>query len=195
VDDDRLASIGRVSGIGGWLAFFCFGQLLTTAIAAFRAPSTIDDVMGGSWDLGAISPPLRPTLLLEMTINFARIILPAIGLYLTFKRNRYTPRFWLAFTALIGLLAAVDIAAGAVIQSQLSNRLGRDVSSSNELNAALRENLRTVAWALIWALYWARSLRVRSTFGADGIDRLIGPAPRLSAQAGAPQPPEALAES
>jgi hypothetical protein len=194
LDDDRLATIGRVSGIGGWLAFFCFGQLVTTVIAVIRAPSTIGDVVS-SWALGAISPLLRPTLLLEVTFNFARIILPAVGLYLTFRRNRYTPRFWMAFTIVVGVFAAIDIAASDLIQSQLFDRLGRDVSASGEWGAALRDNLRTVVWALIWAFYWAGSLRVRATFGADGIDRLIGPASSLSAQAGAPQSPEPLAES
>jgi hypothetical protein len=194
VDDDRLATIRHLSGIGGWLAFFCLGQAVTTLILV-RAPSTFDDIVGGSWALGGISPLLRPMLLLELTVNVARLILPTFGLYLIFKRNRYTPRFWMAFTISIGLFATVDITAAFVIQSQLFDRLGRDFGSSKELSAALGENVKLAAWALIWATYWARSLRVRATFGADGMDRIIGPASQPSAQPGAPQRPEALAES
>jgi len=80
VDDDRLASIRHLSGIGGWLAIFCFFQLLTLVVSVSRVAPTINAV-GGSWALGAISPLLRPTLLLEVTITLARIILSAIGLY------------------------------------------------------------------------------------------------------------------
>ena len=195
VDDDRLATIRDLSGIGGWLAFFCLGQLVTMVLCASHVPATFRDVVGGSWTLGPISPILRPTLLTEATINLARIILPVIGLYLIFKRNRYTPRFWMVFTIFVGLFAVVDLAAGAVIQAQISNRLGRDINSGGELNAAVGENLKIVAWALIWAFYWARSLRVRATFGADGMDRVIGPVSLPSAQAGVPRSPEALAES
>lgn len=175
--DDGLAAIGRVTGIGGWLAFFCLGQALTSVMAVLRVPSTIEETIGGSWALGAISPVLRPTLMLEAALNLAQVVLPVIGLYLTFKRNRYTPRFWMAFTISFGVIAAIDMAGGFAIQSQLVDRLGRDFGSNDELKSAFRENARTIFWALIWSLYWARSLRVRSTFGADGIDRPIAPAP------------------
>lgn len=187
--------IGRTRGIGGWLAFFCLGQAAGTVLSSVRFPSDIDSMTGPTWTLGAVSPVLRPTLMFEMSFSVAHIVLPAVGLFLIFRRNRYAPRYWFAVMIAFAVYAALDIGAGVTLHSQLLDRLGPRFASGKDASSALRQNVGMLIAALLWALYWARSVRVRSTLGADGIDRPMPTPPDPFAEVTAPPSPEVLVES
>jgi len=197
--DRGIAAVGRTAGIGGWLAFFSLGQAFGTAFYIVRSfPAVVASATGPTWTIGAASPALRPTLLLEMAFSLLHIVLPAVGLYLIFRRNRYAPRFWFALMMAFGVYAALDIAGGWALHSQLLDRLGPEFASSNSSSSARWSNISMLIASWLWALYWARSIRVRSTFGADAIDRRIATtttAPPAPAEVIAPPSPEVLVES
>jgi hypothetical protein len=152
--------------IGGWLAFFFFGGVVTIIWLLATIGEVGSTIGSGMWMLAAPVPAFRYTLFLEATAQLLQLGGTVIGLFLIYRKSPLAPLFWvfLLITALVYSL--YDIIAASNFKSQLETSLGTSLGAETEteMSTAAGRNSRLVVNAILWSLYWVSSKRVRVRF-------------------------------
>lgn len=162
--------------IGGWLTFFMVAQVLGILASTARLGMVHEEYVGGL-AVGAAIPVMQPLIVLETIMQLASGVVAAGGLWLTAKRSRYAPRYWLAYFGTVAAYVVVDLFATRGLNAQLTLLVGTSDTMQAEAGATTRNLLRQLAVVAAWAAYWVRSRRVRTTFGAAALDRIATPRP------------------
>jgi hypothetical protein len=179
----------ELSGIGGWLALFVIGQILSPITLLLQSGELFSGVQA-SVTLEPIAPLILPVVIVESFVHLARFVLPIVGVVLIVKRNRLAPRYWFIYLVGLAVFCGIDMLVAGIMGSQLERVIGVGFDSGD---SGTTDNLRLMLWSAVWATYWAQSLRVRATFGADAFDRpLVGkPVARAAPPVPAPVPSDA----
>jgi hypothetical protein len=162
-----LSYVSRdLDGVGGWLLLFVIGQVGVVLVQLIKLPAAWEPFTNGTMQLAGRFTLLGPLLVVEFLFHIAQIILPAVGLWLIFRRNTSTRRFWVAYLFILCTYAVLDIVGTHILFSQMREAFGADalVDANAQMKSARLTNLRLALVAVIWAAYWTRSERVRVTF-------------------------------
>src|SRR5438552_1224148 len=114
---------------------------------------------------------VRSVLVLETIVHGLQVLIPAIGLVLTFRNSPQAPRLWFVYLSALALYAALDIAATSAIESVMREIAVDDelATMTQSLGAAVFANGRLLVFCLIWLAYWSSSQRVLITFGGQAL--------------------------
>lgn len=160
-----------LDGVGGWMAWFLIGQGLTSLVMLVRVKDLWAPFVNGTWVIMGTVAGIRSVLVVETIAHALQVVIPAIGLVLTFRGRRQAPRLWFVYLSALALYAVVDIAATSAIGSVM-----RDIAADDELatmtqslGAAEFANARLLIFCLIWLAYWSSSQRVLVTFGGQAL--------------------------
>ncbi len=163
-----LIDLRAPAGIGGWLALFVLGQVLTVVLVALQVPATIASFSGPTWALGSQVPSLRPILVLEALANAIMLVGASIGLGLIFRRHPLTPRFFQFFLLFVLAYGLVRLVALPTMYRELLVLVreggGSAADMEQEKMTAISNTGRMAGYAALWFLYWLRSRRVANTF-------------------------------
>jgi hypothetical protein len=157
----------RLRGVGGWMAWFLFAQLLSFLLALVRVTHVWTTVHGTSWSMGEVIPELRPMLAMESIANIAQLTSPIVAVVLTTRLDQRARPWWLLHLGMIFLFASLDIAAGARLLEAMPLVTGIEGAqrASVAIDTAREKNVRVLLGSATWFLYWYRSRRVRLNFG------------------------------
>ncbi|MGA7616294.1 MAG: DUF2569 family protein [Thermoanaerobaculia bacterium] len=155
------------SGVAGWMMLFVIGQGLTVTIALAGMKSLLSEFSGEAWRFSARISYLHTLLTLEALMHIGQIILPIIGIALTFRRAPGAPLFWKAYLALLILYAIIDVGASKVVLGDFHRLLPERAWPAVDaaVHGAIVQNVRLFFFSVIWFLYWTVSVRVTNTFG------------------------------
>ena len=158
--------------VGGWLAFFVFGQVVGLASLAYGLRDATDFLSADTWELGAAVSGLRGTLVFEKLLRVSRGVAMIVGLRLIATRSRYAPRFWFAFLVMMAAYLVADQVVGSWINEQTTALTGAPPSDHLERqhSRARLANLMSGGVMLLWSMYWCYSSRVRARFGLAALD-------------------------
>jgi hypothetical protein len=171
----RQTSDADLRGIGGWLAWFCLGQILTVMSGVAALWSDIGTLM--TWDArGMISTASGGKLAIAaydaMTACF--VVLALLLLAFVVRSRPGAPR-----VAKLALGAGAALCVGQlVVIAYMQLGMSKSDSAYKEVSDLGVNALRGLMYSLIWFLYWKKSRRVEVTFGgnASTIRRLEPPA-------------------
>lgn len=155
----ELAAAGittRVSGVGGWLAFYTFSILL---LLPLRVLAAIGQNLGALHQLPASATGVRTALLADMAVSLGLLALglwAAIGLLRlrpnALERNKHY---------LLGSLVAVVLWPFLALTIADLPADATKSSTADLVSGVVGGTL----YYLIWSTYFKRSERVRNTFG------------------------------
>lgn len=157
------------SGIGGFLLFFAFTQVISLGIVVWHIPGTITETFGP--DAGIVSqmdPAYVPLVSGELFFQIVRGVAFIIGLVLIFRRDPRAPKFYQYLLGGIVVLAVLDMFFASRSSHAIDAWLTAHGKATAGVDAAFSkgqiDNLRAIGYSLIWFMYWRSSERVRLTF-------------------------------
>ena len=161
---------GRLNGVGGWLAWIVFWQLIIAVYLLATAHDTAG-AFGGPWMLDAAIPGMRVALFIEGTAHSFQLFGIVLGIVLIWRRSALAPPYWVAMLLLSAGFAITDLVLGDMLfRADFARQLAAWSSSGAARNRegmqeATAQNIRMVMNAAVWSLYWLRSRRVFVVFG------------------------------
>ena len=156
----------RLTGVGGWLAWYLFANVLTAGVLVYRLPTIGSAEGGSSWLMGDIFAGLRPLIVMEEAVHVAQLAGILVGAALLLKRRPEAPAYWTLFLGTLALYGMIDLFAMGELGHRLGKMFGEEFRKEFIDGSATerRQNGRLVAGAFVWGLYWLLSKRVHLTF-------------------------------
>jgi len=156
----------RLRGVGGWMAFFLFGQILNVIFAIGTIRGIWWNFIGTNWHTGALVPGMRPLLALESICHITTLLLPVVAVVLTTRLDRRARPLWLLYLGLMFAYATVDASVVGILPDAISIVAGPDAAArfEEQRQATRTANVALVFGTAIWFAYWYRSKRVRVNF-------------------------------
>lgn len=160
----------QLDGVGGWMGWFVFGQVVTTLMMLVRIREVWAPFENGTWVLMGTLSGMRAMLSLELAIHVMQIAVPIVGIVLTTRHRAEAPRLWFAYLSVLTIYAAVDLVATSTLSSGLRDILGDGaMSAERSVSGSVFANARAIVFCLLWLGYWASSQRVLVTFGGQAL--------------------------
>ena len=156
----------RLRGVGGWMAWFLFAQILNVIFGIVRIRSVWWNFNGGSWRIGALVLGLRPLLGLEACMQIVALILPLAAVVLTTRLDRRARPLWLLYLGILFAYTTIDMSVGATLPNAISIVYGPDAAArfAERQQVPHEANLALCFASALWFGYWYRSKRVRVNF-------------------------------
>lgn len=156
----------RLRGVGGWMAWFLFAQILNVIFGIVRIRSVWWNFNGGSWRTGALVSGLRPLLGLEACMQIVALLLPLVAVVLTTRLDRRARPLWLLYLGILFAYTIVDMSVGATLPGAISIVSGADAAArfAERQQVPHEANLALCFASALWFGYWYRSKRVRVNF-------------------------------
>jgi len=144
-------------GIGGWLLFVAFCQVLATfALPVTLAYQYLDP------DYLKVFKQFPLVAYGELALNVAAVALAFATTLLLFRKSRHFPRMFILECVASAVVPVLDLGWTGLA---FSIELGRPISEFLEVEQQeIRQFILAVIGAVIWITYMLRSKRVRNTF-------------------------------
>ena len=173
----RQGKDADLEGIGGWLAWFCVGQIVMVVSGVTSLWSEIGTLL--TWDargMIAMAAGGRPAILAYDATTACHVILSSVLLAFVLRSRKGAPQVALIT---LGAGAALFAVAAALVMFMQSGMSSAD-AAYKEVGDSGVSALRGLAYSLIWLQYWRKSKRVAATFGENAsASRAMEPSARV----------------
>lgn len=151
--------------IGGWLILIAIGVVLTPVIILYSLladPSIYDAYSWATlWETeGLVGKPFVLFMVVELIINYARVVYGVLLIILFFQRRTIVPRLMIILYAGTFLFLVLD--------SVVALGLAPDLYTDQENQESYKDIFRAFISCAIWIPYFLISTRVKETFVKRG---------------------------
>ena len=115
----------RLRGVGGWLVWFLFAQIVSILMGLYRINSVWTSLTGIGWLQGVILPGLRPLIATESLYHIVRIILQAIAVALSTRLDRRARPWWILLFCFTLTYIVADVTRRTIPDGNATGDRGR----------------------------------------------------------------------
>lgn len=155
-------NIVKYERIGGWLNFVGLSLFVTPFILIFGIIESYSLIKDGAFkELNSLTPGMANTILFEMLVSAAIVLLCVYLLFIFNEKKKSFPKYFIWYLLISLAYLIIDYSILATLTSSDSEM---NTILDTTLSEGISSTAGTLIGSLIWIMYMKKSKRVKGTF-------------------------------